>query len=75
MNDRFMGCVPAPLQHAVTASVDEVEPGFYPQLAAQYEQKLDDFCKGFSACGPSFIHSAEGLLYSGRCPHVCQGKQ
>ena len=45
MNDLLYVCAPAPLQFGVAVGVQELPPSFYTDLAREYEQKRDQFCR------------------------------
>jgi len=50
-------CAPSPLQHGVTAGLEELTPDFYKQLAKEYRGKRDLLCStleqiGLSPCWP-----------------------
>lgn len=62
VNDLVYVCAPAPLQHAVAVGVDELDPGFYGQLAADYQSKRDRLCVALERAG---LHPlvAEGAYY------------
>lgn len=44
MNDLIYVCAPAPLQYGVAVGIEELEPGFYRRLSAQYARKRDRIC-------------------------------
>ncbi len=44
INDLVYVCAPAPLQMGAAAGLQELDPGFYRQLASEYQQKRDQIC-------------------------------
>jgi len=48
MNDLIYVCAPAPLQYGVAVGIDELDPGFYRALSAQYAKKRDRTCEALN---------------------------
>ncbi|WHZ23896.1 MAG: Aspartate aminotransferase [Nitrospira sp.] len=51
MNDLLYVCAPAPLQYGVAKGIEELPPSFYRQLAQEYQEKRDRFCRALSQAG------------------------
>lgn len=51
MNDLVCVCAPAPLQYGVAVGIEELKPGFYRELCAQYAKKRDRICKALQQVG------------------------
>jgi len=63
-------CSPAPFQHAVAAGLEQLPPGFYAQLAADYQSKRERLAGALAAAGmePSIPPGAYYIL--ARVPHL-----
>ncbi|MBI4331840.1 MAG: pyridoxal phosphate-dependent aminotransferase [Chloroflexi bacterium] len=62
MNDLVYVCAPAPLQHGVAVGIRDLMPGFYRELAAEYERKRDRVCMALQRAGlPPFV--PQGAYY------------
>ena len=62
VNDLYYACAPAPLQHAVAAAIETLEPSFYSDIAQEYQQKRDRFCSMLKAAGLP-PHVPQGAYY------------
>lgn len=62
VNDLYYACAPAPLQHAVAAAIETLEPSFYTDIAQEYQQKRDRFCSMLKAAGLP-PHVPQGAYY------------
>lgn len=51
LNDLYYVCAPAPLQQAVAAGIESLEPSFYAAMAESYKAKRDKFCAALSQAG------------------------
>jgi aminotransferase len=50
-HDLIYVCAPAPFQHACAAGLQQLAPGFYAELAAEYQGKRDRLCSALAAAG------------------------
>lgn len=64
MNDLVYVCAPAPLQHGVAVGIEELRPGFYRDLSAEYAEKRDRICGALhrAALPPSVPRGAYYVL-------------
>jgi len=51
MSDVLYVCAPTPLQHGVAAGIRELPTSFYTDLAKEYQQKRDRFCRALGKAG------------------------
>lgn len=51
LNDLYYVCAPAPLQQAVAAGIEALEPSFYTGMAESYKAKRDKFCAALVKAG------------------------
>lgn len=51
LNDLYYVCAPAPLQQAVAAGIEALEPSFYAGMADAYKAKRDKFCAALVKAG------------------------
>jgi aminotransferase len=51
LNDLYYVCAPAPLQQAVAAGIEALEPSFYAGMAESYKAKRDKFCSALLKAG------------------------
>ena len=64
MNDLLYVCAPTPLQAGVAAGIQELPDLFYRDLARDYQQKRDRFCRALAKAGltPSIPQGAYYVL-------------
>jgi len=64
MNDLLYVCAPAPLQYGVALGIQELPRSFYADLARDYQDKRDRFCRALAHAGlpPSAPHGAYYVL-------------
>jgi Aspartate/tyrosine/aromatic aminotransferase len=53
MNDLLYVCAPAPLQYGVARGIQQLPRSFYLQLASEYQDKRDRFCRALTKAGLS----------------------
>ncbi len=51
MNDLLYVCAPAPLQYGVARGIQDLPRSFYLQLASEYQDKRDHFCRALTKAG------------------------
>jgi aminotransferase len=51
MNDLLYVCAPAPLQYGVARGIQELPRSFYLELAEEYQDKRDRFCRALTRAG------------------------
>ena len=64
MNDLLYVCAPTPLQAGVAVGIQELPESFYRDLARDYQQKRDRFCRALAKAGlmPSIPQGAYYVL-------------
>lgn len=64
MNDLLYVCAPTPLQAGVAVGIQELPDSFYRDLARDYQQKRDRFCRALTKAGltPSIPQGAYYVL-------------
>lgn len=64
MNDLVYVCAPAPLQYGVAGGIRELPASFYDELAREYQEKRDRFCRSLQKAGliPSVPEGAYYVL-------------
>ncbi|MCA1560178.1 MAG: aminotransferase class I/II-fold pyridoxal phosphate-dependent enzyme [Acidobacteria bacterium] len=63
-NDLIYVCAPAPLQIGVACGIEELPPGYYEDLRAEYDSKRSVMCNALQAAGltPYVAHGAYYVL-------------